>query len=61
MWSAPSSPPLPGAAGSSEGAIREGFLCPLCLKDLQSVQQLQSHYEEAHSSEDDRHMVGQIK
>ncbi|XP_078064302.1 rabenosyn-5-like [Mustelus asterias] len=67
MWSVPSSPPLPGtgggtSGGGSSGAIREGFLCPLCLKDLQSVQQLQSHYEDAHSNEDeDGHMVGQIK
>ncbi|XP_067836854.1 rabenosyn-5, partial [Heptranchias perlo] len=63
MW-AGSSPPLPGTGRggtSSSGEIREGFLCPLCLKDLHSVQQLQSHYEEAHSGEDDGHMVGQIK
>ncbi|XP_070792981.1 rabenosyn-5 [Pituophis catenifer annectens] len=41
------------------GEVREGFLCPLCLKDLQSFQQLQSHYEE-HSSED-RDVKGQLK
>nr|XP_009679436.1 PREDICTED: rabenosyn-5 isoform X1 [Struthio camelus australis] len=34
------------------GDVREGFLCPLCLKDLQSFYQLQSHYEEEHSGED---------
>ncbi|XP_067883139.1 rabenosyn-5-like, partial [Heterodontus francisci] len=61
MWTLPSSPPLPVVGGGSSGPIREGFLCPLCLKDLQSVQQLQSHYEDAHSSEDDGDMVGQIK
>ncbi|XP_062890860.1 rabenosyn-5 [Mobula hypostoma] len=64
MWASPSSPPQPshGRGGSpSLGEVREGFLCPLCLKDLLSVQQLQAHYEEAHSSDDDRHMVGQIK
>ncbi|XP_036594219.1 rabenosyn-5 [Trichosurus vulpecula] len=42
------------------GEVREGFLCPLCLKDLQSFYQLQSHYEEEHSSED-RDVKGQIK
>ncbi|NXP48729.1 RBNS5 protein, partial [Heliornis fulica] len=42
------------------GEMREGFLCPLCLKDLQSFYQLQSHYEEEHSSED-RDVKGQIK
>ncbi|XP_074692625.1 rabenosyn-5 isoform X1 [Strix aluco] len=42
------------------GEMREGFLCPLCLKDLQSFYQLQAHYEEEHSSED-RDVKGQIK
>uniref|UniRef100_A0A2D4LUX3 C2H2-type domain-containing protein n=1 Tax=Micrurus spixii TaxID=129469 RepID=A0A2D4LUX3_9SAUR len=41
------------------GEVREGFLCPLCLKDLHSFQQLQSHYEE-HSSED-IDVKGQLK
>lgn len=41
------------------GEVREGFLCPLCLKDLQSFYQLQSHYEEEHSG--DRDVKGQIK
>ncbi|XP_068601757.1 rabenosyn-5 [Brachionichthys hirsutus] len=42
------------------GEVKEGFLCPLCLKDLQSFYQLQGHYEEEHSS-DDRHVKGQLK
>ncbi|XP_060036639.1 rabenosyn-5 [Erinaceus europaeus] len=42
------------------GEVREGFLCPLCLKDLQSFYQLQSHYEEEHSGED-RDVRGQIR
>uniref|UniRef100_A0A8C6GTL4 Rabenosyn, RAB effector n=1 Tax=Mus spicilegus TaxID=10103 RepID=A0A8C6GTL4_MUSSI len=41
------------------GEVREGFLCPLCLKDLQSFYQLQSHYEEEHL--EDRDVKGQIK
>lgn len=40
--------------------MKEGFLCPLCLKDLQSFYQLQQHYEEEHSG-DDGHVKGQIK
>lgn len=40
--------------------MREGFLCPLCLKDLQSFYQLQSHYEEEHSGED-RDVKGQLR
>ncbi|XP_036390268.1 rabenosyn-5 [Megalops cyprinoides] len=42
------------------GEVKEGFLCPLCLKDLQSFYQLQDHYEEEHAGED-RHVKGQIK
>ncbi|XP_029291649.1 rabenosyn-5 [Cottoperca gobio] len=42
------------------GDVKEGFLCPLCLKDLQSFYQLQDHYEEEHSG-DDRHVRGQLK
>nr|XP_003217831.1 PREDICTED: rabenosyn-5 [Anolis carolinensis]XP_008103530.1 PREDICTED: rabenosyn-5 [Anolis carolinensis] len=42
------------------GEVREGFLCPLCLKDLQSFYQLQSHYEEEHSIED-KDVKGQLK
>ncbi|XP_054623697.1 rabenosyn-5 [Dunckerocampus dactyliophorus] len=42
------------------GEVKEGFLCPLCLKDLQSFYQLQGHYEEEHSG-DDRHVRGQLK
>lgn len=48
-------PPFEGA-----GEVKEGFLCPLCLKDLQSFYQLQEHYEEEHSG-DDRHVRGQLK
>ncbi|KAF5893205.1 rabenosyn-5, partial [Clarias magur] len=40
--------------------VKEGFLCPLCLKDLQSFYQLQDHYEEAHSG-DNRQVSGQLK
>ncbi|MBN3302101.1 rabenosyn-5 [Amia ocellicauda] len=43
-----------------QGDMREGFLCPLCLKDLQSFYQLQAHYEDEHSSED-RDVKGQLK
>ncbi|XP_047439492.1 rabenosyn-5 [Mugil cephalus] len=42
------------------GEVKEGFLCPLCLKDLQSFYQLQDHYEEEHSG-DERHVRGQLK
>ncbi|KAL3851951.1 hypothetical protein ACJMK2_015641 [Sinanodonta woodiana] len=41
--------------------IREGFLCPVCMKDLGTVTQLQSHFEEAHSSTEDKAVGHQIK
>lgn len=44
----------------SSGEVKEGFICPLCLKDLQSFYQLQEHYEEEHSG-DERHVRGQLK
>ncbi|KAM6214237.1 rabenosyn-5 [Rhynchocyon petersi] len=47
-------------ASLDDPEVREGFLCPLCLKDLQSFYQLQSHYEEEHSG-DDHDVKGQIK
>ncbi|XP_056320551.1 rabenosyn-5 [Danio aesculapii] len=40
--------------------VKEGFLCPLCLKDLQSFYQLQDHYEEEHAG-DSWHVGGQLK
>jgi len=36
----------------SGGEVIEGFLCPLCMKDLGDVIQLQVHFDEAHSKED---------
>lgn len=32
--------------------VREGFLCPMCMKDLETVTMLQGHFEEEHSNED---------
>ncbi|GAB1603705.1 rabenosyn-5-like [Argonauta hians] len=32
--------------------IREGFICPICLKDFSSVTQLQTHFEDAHTTEE---------
>uniref|UniRef100_A0A1A7W9F6 Zinc finger, FYVE domain containing 20 n=1 Tax=Iconisemion striatum TaxID=60296 RepID=A0A1A7W9F6_9TELE len=48
-------PPFEGT-----GEVKEGFLCPLCLKDLQSFYQLQGHYVDEHSG-DDGHVRGQLK
>ncbi|XP_046371772.2 rabenosyn-5-like [Haliotis rufescens] len=40
------------AAMSETTEIKEGFLCPMCMKDFGTVTQLQDHFEQAHSSED---------
>ena len=36
----------------AEPEIREGFICPMCMKDLGGVSDLHDHFEEAHSNED---------
>jgi len=36
----------------AQGEVLEGFLCPLCMKDLGDVIQLQVHFDESHSKED---------
>ncbi|XP_014667891.1 PREDICTED: rabenosyn-5-like [Priapulus caudatus] len=33
--------------------VREGFLCPVCMKDLVTFEQLQTHFEVAHNTEED--------
>ncbi|XP_062602240.1 rabenosyn-5-like, partial [Saccostrea cucullata] len=37
---------------ATSAEVREGFLCPMCMKDLGTVTMLQGHFEEEHSSED---------
>ena len=37
---------------ASMAEIREGFLCPICMKDLGSVADLTDHFEEEHAEED---------
>ena len=32
--------------------VQEGFLCPLCMKDLGTQRQLQTHFIDEHSTED---------
>ena len=41
------------AAESSGEEIREGFLCPICMKDLRTPSQLSSHFEEFHAEDKD--------
>lgn len=36
-----------------ENEIREGFLCPICFKDLKSPTNLASHFEDFHDEDKD--------
>ncbi|XP_044744832.1 rabenosyn-5 [Coccinella septempunctata] len=38
---------------AESGSIQEGFLCPICHKDLRSPQKLISHFQDLHSEEQD--------
>lgn len=39
--------------------IKEGFICPMCMKDLGNASVLQKHFEEVHS--DDKDTLRQIR
>ena len=39
--------------------IKEGFICPICMKDLGNASVLQKHFEEVHS--DDKDTLRQIR
>ena len=46
--------------------IKEGFICPMCMKDLGNASVLQRHFEESHSEDKDtlrrmRGMFGKAK
>lgn len=40
-------------AEADENQIIEGFLCPICHKDLRSDSNLLNHFQELHSEEQD--------
>lgn len=41
--------------------VKEGFLCPVCFKDLGDASQLQIHFTDAHQAGDDKDVVLQVK
>lgn len=41
--------------------IREGFICPICMEDLVTVDQLLQHFEEAHDTEEDKDVLQSFK
>ena len=45
----------------NENIIREGLLCPICMEDLVTVDQLLQHFEEAHDTEEDKDVLQSFK
>ncbi|GAU93123.1 hypothetical protein RvY_05110 [Ramazzottius varieornatus] len=45
---------------SAEVVVREGFICPICMQDLGSIDDLQDHFESDHA-EEDRTLLQQLK
>ena len=45
----------------NENVIREGLLCPICMEDLVTVDQLLQHFEEAHDTEEDKDVLQSFK
>lgn len=46
----------------ADATVMEGFLCPVCFRDLGSFQQLQAHFETAHTtSAVDKQLFGQLR
>lgn len=39
--------------GSDSSVIKEGFICPICLRDMRSPNNLVQHFQEQHSDEQD--------
>lgn len=45
----------------NESRIREGFICPICMEDLATDDQLLLHFEEAHDTEEDKDVLQAFK
>lgn len=45
---------------SADVVVREGFICPICMQDLGSIDDLQDHFESDHA-EEDRTLLQQLK
>lgn len=41
------------AESNNHEEIKEGFICPICHKNLQSARRLVTHFEDLHSEEQD--------
>lgn len=45
----------------TENKIREGFICPICMEDLVTVDFLLEHFEVAHDTEEDKDILKSFK
>lgn len=45
---------------ASEVVVREGFICPICMQDLGTIDELQEHFERDHT-EEDKTLLQQLK
>lgn len=50
-----------GTLEQSGPDIREGLICPICLEDLGTVNQLLSHFESAHDTEEEKDILQSFK
>lgn len=45
---------------AAEVVVREGFICPICMQDLGTIDELQDHFESDHT-EEDKTLLQQLK
>lgn len=48
-------------AEENDNRIREGLICPICMEDLITVDQLLHHFEESHDTEEDKDVLQSFK
>ncbi|OWA52839.1 Rabenosyn-5 [Hypsibius exemplaris] len=58
--SVPRSSLTPQRPTAAEVVVREGFICPICMQDLGTIDELQEHFERDHT-EEDKSILQQLK
>ena len=49
------------AGEENDNKILEGLICPICMEDLITIDQLLQHFEEAHDTEEDKDVLQSFK
>lgn len=52
---------MASSLNDSDSKIREGFICPICMQDFGAVDQLLTHFEETHNSEEEKDILQSFK